>query len=127
MVTLLAAIAFILLTAIVIVFQLALVAGAPWGELTRGGRFPGRLPAKMRLVPVLSALLLAGFAAVIAARAGLIESPATLSSGILVWVVVAYCSLGVVANAATPSKAERRLWLPVVLVMLITSITVAMS
>lgn len=70
MVTLLAAIAFILLTAIVIVFQLALIAGAPWGELTLGGRFPGRLPAKMRLVPVLSALLLAGFAAVIAATSG---------------------------------------------------------
>ena len=41
---------FIGLNAVVIAFQLALVAGAPWGALTMGGTFPGQLPTRMRAV-----------------------------------------------------------------------------
>ena len=45
----------------------------------------------------------------------------------LIWVVVTYCALGVLANAATPSRWERRLWLPVVFGMLVSSVIVGMS
>ncbi len=48
-------------------FQLALAAGAPWGELTTGSAFPGRLRPRMRAVTVGSAVLLLTFDAVVAA------------------------------------------------------------
>ena len=106
----------------VIAFQLALVAGAPWGALTQGGASPGVLPAPARSLAAVSALLLLGMVVIVRARAELLAAPRL---GRLVWLVVAYSVLGVVANAATPSAAERCLWLPVVSVMLVTSLRVA--
>lgn len=34
----------------IISFQAALVAGAPWGHLTQGGRYQGQLPLRGRMV-----------------------------------------------------------------------------
>lgn len=120
------ALGFAVLAAAVTAFQLALAFGAPWGEFTLGGKYPGRLPPSMRFVPVLSAVLLCGFAAMVLARAGLAFSALSTSARTLVWVVVAYCAVGVAANYFTPSRRERAVWLPVVLLMLISSVTVAM-
>ena len=44
-----------------------------------------------------------------------------------IWIVVGYSGLGVLANAATPSKWERVLWLPVALGLLATSVAVAVA
>jgi hypothetical protein len=79
----------------------------------------------MRTVAVLSALLLSAFALVVLVRAGILWPTWEPVSRVLVWIVVGYCALGVVANAATPSKAEKQLWLPVLLLMLASSILVA--
>lgn len=106
-------------------FQVALALGAPWGRLTWGGRFPGRLPRAMRGVAVVSGLVLVAFALIVAARAGLLGPRWLAAARVAVWVVVAYCGLGVAANTFTPSRGERMLWLPVVLVMLICSVIVA--
>ena len=111
---------FTALTGGTVAFQLALVAGAPWGALTQGGRVKGVLPGPARLVALFSAALLLGFIWIVRARAG---TPSRCRRAI--WAVVAYCALGVVANAATPSPAERALWLPVVAIMLVTSLHVA--
>lgn len=62
---------FLVLTAVVILFQLALALGAPWGEYTVGGRFPGKLPPKMRLAALAQLVILLLFAAVALARSGL--------------------------------------------------------
>jgi hypothetical protein len=115
------------LVAVVIVFQIALAAGAPWGHLTWGGKFPGQLPIKMRSVAIFSAVLLATFALIVMTRAGLILPQWQAASTILVWIVVGYCALGVITNAITPSYWERILWLPVVLMMLVCSFVVAMN
>jgi hypothetical protein len=106
-------------------FQIALAAGAPWGHLTMGGRFPGQLPSRMRGVAVLSAVLLIAFVLVAETRAGVMLIEWQPISRVLVWGVVAYCSLGVLANAITPSRGERMIWLPVVLLLLICSVIVA--
>lgn len=118
---------FAILAVAVTVFQAALVFGAPLGEFTLGGKYRGRLPAAIRVVPALSALLLCGFAVVVLARAGIAFPELSGSSPVLTWLVVAYCALGVVANFFTPSRRERVVWLPVVLLMLITSFIVAIS
>ena len=112
-------------TLIAIAFQIALAAGMPWGHLTWGGRFPGQLPARMRRVAIFSAVLLTIFTMVVESRAGVLLPQLQPLSKILIWVVVAYSALGVVANAATPSHRERILWLPVVVILLICSLVVA--
>jgi cell division protein FtsW (lipid II flippase) len=122
-----AALLFSLVSGAVAIFQLALVLGAPWGELTMGGRWRGRLPPKVRLIAGFSMLLLCCFSVIIFARSNygvpLFESHARQ----LAWVVVGYCAIGSLANIFTPSKRERQLWLPVLLVMLASSSVVATS
>lgn len=122
-----AAIVFVGIALLTAGFQLALVLGAPWGEFTLGGRFRGPLPRRIRAIPVVSIVLLSGFAAVVAARARLGLPALQPTSYALSWVVVAYCGLGTLANALTPSRRERALWLPVVLVMLLCSTLVALE
>ena len=123
----LAALFFALLAAAVVLFQFALICGAPFGQITLGGKYPGRLPPIVRLVPAFSAVLLCGFALVVVARAGIGWPALAASSRTLVWFVVAYCAAGVLANFFTPSRHERRVWLPVVLLMLVSSSIVAMN
>jgi hypothetical protein len=125
--TQIAAHAFVVLVSFVIGFQIALAAGAPWGHLTWGGRFPGRLPGRMRGVALFSVALLAAFAVTLEVRAGTIFANLTTEARGWAWVVVVYCALGVVANAATPSRQERLLWLPVVSLMLACSLVVALG
>lgn len=108
-------------------FQVALALGAPWGEWTLGGRYRGALPPRVRGVPVVSAVLLASFAAVVLSRAGVAFPALAGVSDTAVWAVVAYCALGTVANAITPSRRERALWLPVVVGMLASSLRVALA
>jgi hypothetical protein len=118
---------FTVLVVIVIAFQIALAAGAPWGHLTWGGKFSGRLPARMRGVAIFSAVLLAAFALIVEIRAGVLLNEWQPTSQFLIWFVVGYCALGTIANAITPSRWERVLWLPVVLFMLLCSFVVAVG
>jgi hypothetical protein len=108
-------------------FQVCLAVGMPWGQLSGGGRFVGRLPGYMRGVAVISMALLLALAVIVSVRAGVLWPSWQPLSRVLIWGVVAYCGLGVVANALTPSRWERTLWLPVVSAMLACSIVVATS
>jgi hypothetical protein len=120
--TALAADIFTALAAVAALFQTALIIGAPWGELTWGGRYPGKLPARGRAIAFASAVLLCGFVWVVRSRAA-------GGSGwlhIAAWIVVVYCVVGVITHLITPSRKERMLWLPVLLVMLATSLYVAL-
>ena len=123
----LAALFFALLAAAVVVFQVALVCGAPWGEWTLGGKYAGPLPRRIRPVAALSAVLLMGLSMGVVARAGVAFPAWAASSQVLAWFVVGYCVVGVLANYFTPSRRERMVWLPVVLLMLVTSTIVATS
>jgi hypothetical protein len=122
----LAAILFAALSGVVGAFQIALAFGVPWGELTMGGRYKGSLPPQIRIAPVLSVVLIVGFAIIVLSRAELAFPGLANLSAKLIWGVVAYCSLGVVLNYFTPSERERALWLPVVAVMLACSLIVAL-
>jgi hypothetical protein len=121
-----AAAAFAATTAGVVVFQLALALGAPWGEYAMGGAFPGRYPPPMRVAAVLQALLLVVLAGVVLSTAGLMLPQWADAASWLIWGVVAYCVLAVGLNAASRSAGERRIWVPVTVVLLATSLTVAL-
>ena len=115
---------FALLAGVTTAFQLALVAGAPWGALTQGGRYPGVLPWGARAVAVLSAILLPAFIGIVRAHADARPRARAMRFPRLIWAVVAYCALGIAAHIATPSALERALWLPVVTLMFLTSLHV---
>jgi hypothetical protein len=123
----LAAHVFTVLAVLGAVFQAALAVGMPWGQLTWGGKFVGQLPGYMRGMAVVSMALLIAFAVIVAVRAGVLWPSWQPRSRALIWGVVAYCGLGVVANALTASRWERLLWLPVVSAMLACSVIVAVS
>lgn len=98
----------------VLVFQLCLIGGAPWGHLTQGGSHPGKLPASRRVAAAASAcLMLAMAAAILSAAGGWPHWPRWTGWGTLGLMVL---SAGM--NLATPSRAERLLWGPVTLAML---------
>ncbi len=66
-------------------------------------------------------------AAVVMSRAGLLLPDWAQVSVWLTWVIVAFSVVSVVLNTITPSAKERRVWLPVALVMLASSLTVALT
>lgn len=118
---------FVLLTAGAVVFQIALAAGLPWGAVAWGGAFPGVLPPHMRIASLGSVFLLGALAFVVLVRAGIVQSRWKGACAKLVWFVVAYCGLGVLANSLTPSFWERVIWVPVTVLLFATSLIVARS
>jgi len=120
-----AAAIYALATLAVVGFQLALAAGAPWGEYAMGGRITGRFPPPMRVAAVVQAILLAVLAVVVLDKGGIVALGWTAALPWLPWVPVVVSLLSAVMNAATRSRVERRLWLPVAIVMLLSSIVVA--
>ena len=103
-----AAFAFASFAAVVVLFQLALVAGAPWGSLTQGGAHPGRLPARSRAVAGASAVLVTAFAIAVLARAGAAFPALRSASHVAVWVVVAFSTLTVLRTPPAAAGRARR-------------------
>jgi hypothetical protein len=122
-----AAVIYAIITFGVIAFQIALAAGAPWGAYAMSGASPGQFPPALRIAAIVQAVLLAGMAAVILARAGLILPGWWRVSHWLVWVVVALTALSLVLNLITPSAGERAIWAPTLALLLISSLIVAFS
>jgi hypothetical protein len=120
------AITFTVFTGIIIIFQGCLAAGVPWGEASMGGKYPGKYPPKMRIIAVINILILGVIAVIVLSRAGLILPQLAGISRIAIWFIVVYFIIATVLNSITPSKIER-IWAPVALVQLITSIIVAIS
>lgn len=122
-----AAYIFGLLTAIVMLFQMALALGAPWGEMAMGGKFPGRFPPMLRIGAIVQMLLLAFAALVVLTRAGLVLESYFEFSKSAVWFIVSLCVVSAVLNTITPSKKERMLWSPVTIILVVCSVIVARS
>jgi hypothetical protein len=122
-----AATIYAIVTLSVVAFQIALAAGAPWGAYAMGGASPGQFPPALRTAAIFQAVLLAGMAAVILARAGLILPGWLRVSHWLVWIVVALTALSLVLNLITPSLGERAIWVPILSLMLISSLIAVFS
>jgi len=120
-VPLFAAAVFTGLTCYLVVFQAAVALGAPLGRYTLGGRWSGPLPAAMRPLAVVQGAMAVAMAAAVLDRSGWINLgwPAWTF-----WAAIGVCALSVLANAATPSRPERRLGLPVASLMLLSALAV---
>ena len=124
MVITVSALVFVALMGVVIIFQACLAAGVPWGAASMGGKYPGTYPPRMRVVAVANMLLLTFIACIVLAEANLALAPLKPLASVGIWFVVVFSGLGTVLNTITPSKIER-IWAPVALVHLITSLLIA--
>ena len=99
---------------LVVIFQIALAFGAPWGEYTQGGGVTGPLAPVGRFTAVLSAGILIVMALGMLARAGMGPAksypPRFITA--IAWLTTVYAGLAILANLATPSGVERAIWAP---------------
>jgi hypothetical protein len=95
-----------------VVFQLLLAAGLPLGHAAWGGQHRV-LPAKLRRSSALAALVLAGTAWVVLARAGLVP-PGAGASWVrgATWLLAASFGLNTLGNLASKSATERWVMTP---------------
>lgn len=104
----------------VIVFQVCLIAGAPWGRLTQGGFHPGKLPIPNRIAAGFSIVLMLALGMSIVSAAGYWPNWPIWTG----WIALATAVVSAIMNLLTPSKPERLLWGPVTLAMLGLAVTV---
>lgn len=123
----LAAVAYLLATTLAVGFQVALTFGAPWGMYAMGGRYPGKFPPVMRLAALFQAVLLAVLALIVLSEAGLVAPSLAADFPSLIWVPVAVSAISVSLNAMSRSPGERRIWVPVGVVLLASSLIVALA
>lgn len=106
------------------VFQARLAAGAPWGAYAWGGQNPGVLPTRLRVASGVSVVLYLAMVLVPLGAAGWIGwTPPTW----LLWALTAFFVLGVFANGASRSKAERAIWTPITAVLAVCFLLLALQ
>lgn len=97
---------------VVVAFQLALAAGAPWGAAAFGGQHTGVLPAELRVSSAVAAVIYLLLAVAAASRLVGTRVRRPLMYGAAALMVV-----GSILNIASPSLIERLLWTPVTIAL----------
>ena len=111
-----------------VVFQLALALGAPYGAAAWGGRNPGVLPRNLRIASaVVGIVVYPLMAVVILAAAGLIgDDWLPIDPTIAMWILTGFFALGAIVNAVSRSAPER-IWTPVSAVLGICCALIALG
>lgn len=120
----LAAVTFCIVIALLAIFQISLIAGAPLGNYAWGGKYK-ILPLKLRISSVFSILLYALFAVTILGKAGIV-TPISYTN-ILVWILAGYLTIGIVMNGISRSHKERNIMTPIAAILAVLAIIVALS
>lgn len=120
------ALALTVVLALLAVFQLALICGAPLGRFAWGGQHRV-LPARLRAGSAVSILVYALIALVAWDRVGAVDVFGGAFSEIAMWVIFGYFVLGIALNAASRSKPERYTMVPVSIVLAVLSLLIAMG
>lgn len=112
--------------AAVVGFQLALVAGAPWGSAAWGGSIRGQLSAELRVASAFAACFWLGAMLTALSRGGIAASPIPYTfSRRATWGLTALLAVGAVMNAASSSRWERYGWTPLILGLTVLSLQLA--
>lgn len=117
---------FLALLGLLVLFQLALAFGAPWGSFAWGGQHSGGLPAGYRVGSLLSVFIY-GFIALIALdKFGMLSLFPDGFAKIAMWAVFGYLTLGVLMNAVSRSRAERLTMTPVAAALAVLALLIAL-
>ena len=119
-----AALVFAALAAPPFAAQVGLALGAPWGAVTLAGRWPGKLPPRMRIAALAQAAVLLSLAAIALDHGGVIALGLPVGA---IWIVVAVSGISAVLNTITPSRIERLLWSPVTILMACAALFLAIA
>ncbi|ART75153.1 hypothetical protein B4U37_03440 [Sutcliffiella horikoshii] len=95
----------------VVVFQVLLSLGYPFGEFAMGGHFKV-LPKRLRIVSALNALILVFMGLVFLQHTNVLTSLDFLSTHILVWIITIFLGFNTLANLVSRSKKERLFMTP---------------
>ncbi|MEK4063969.1 MULTISPECIES: hypothetical protein [Paenibacillus] len=115
-----------LLFMIIALIQLLLTFGLPWGEITMGGRYKGKLPGKLRLFSLLSVFILLFFSAVSLQHAGVLASGFSFHfTSIFIWIIAVYLGLNTFANLFSKSPKEKCIMTPLAGIAFLSVLTVA--
>ncbi|MGN7492146.1 hypothetical protein ACTHPF_13430 [Paenibacillus sp. SAF-054] len=110
---------------VVVLFQFALALGTPWGAYAMGGKFPGRFPRSMRFACLIQIAILILVASIVMSKSGVWLADRSSFADIGIWFVVAFSAVATLLNLITRSVWERRIWAPVSILMLVTSVIIA--
>ena len=102
---------------VVSVFQFLIVIGLPLGHLAYGGKHDHeKLPNNLRIMSVVAIIIFSLASLTYLEFAGFITI-FNIPIFILIynWIIAIYLTLGVLMNAVSRSKWEKRLWTPIVL------------
>jgi hypothetical protein len=108
------------------VLQLFVAAGRPWGRFVWGGQHDV-LPTGLRIGSLMSVLAYALIALIVLDRAGVVDVVSDTVATVGTWVITAYFTLGIAANAASRSRSERAVMTPLCAVLAVCSLVVARS
>jgi len=108
------------------IFQILLIAGKPLGEYAWGGQNKV-LPRKLRVASISSLFIYAGFAVLIASKAGLLPGGESAFVQVTMWVATGYFFLGIFVNAISRSKKERFLMTPVAAALALCFLIVSLT
>jgi len=106
---------YVLILGAVVIFQLCLIFGAPWGEYTQGGRYKGTLPINGKIAAGFSIPILIFLGASISSAAGLMPFWERWTA----YVAIAIQLLNAILNWISPSQKEKLLWGPVTSLLLL--------
>lgn len=118
---------FIVLSIIIAIFQLALALGAPLGEYTMGGKFPGKLPMKMRIAALAQIIILLFFVFIVMTKAGMAFEQYYSIGRIGIWFIVLFFVFGSIMNISSSSKKEKLVMGPANIIALICTLIIAIG
>ena len=118
---------FIVLMICISIFQIVLILGAPLGELTMGGKYPGKLPIKMRVLSFIQIIVIVLFSFLVISRSGILFESYYNISRVGIWVVVSFFVFGSFVNLFSASKKEKIIMGPLNIIALICSFLVAIN
>ena len=108
-------------------FQLLLAGGAPLGEMAWGGRHR-ILPAPLRLASGVAAAVLAGAVVVVLERVGVLQALGNRAAvDVAAWLLFLLFTVSAVANALGAAPKERRLGLPLAVILAAACLLVALA
>lgn len=114
---------YVIITAGIILFHISLFFGMPLGAYTLGGKYGSVIPQNKRYIPLLSAGILAGFLFVKLNRVLQSNYPIYVIAS---WIITVFFILSIIAHCFTPSKKEKKVMLPINIILGVCSLLISM-
>ena len=108
---------------LIVIFQILLALGAPYGEAAWGGQKGKVLPNNYRIASVFSCLFLIFSILVVLSATAIIDLLSISFTDDYMWFITAYLGVGIFMNAISRSKKERY-WAPIIAVMFVFSLLI---